>query len=360
MSAIGTFAKYIRQYRSELIAGAVAIIAVDILGLLPPWLIKLAIDHVKTTGAQPMSVSSFSLKTELNPLIQYSFLIVAVVGLQMFFRYQWRKYLFGISRKVEYDLRSGYFQHLQKLHWGFFQHARTGDIMSRSTNDIQAIREFLGMGLVIMVDSAIIIPACLVLMASIHSGLVVISLLPMIIGSFIAAKFNREMRRRSASVQEQLSTMTSMVHETIAGIRVVQAYAQEENELSRFKELNRGLIEKNLWLTKMSGAFYPIMVFTTGAAIALTLWLGGREVIQGRLTLGSYVAFNGYLAMLAWPTAAIGFLINISQRGIASLKRFEEIMAVKPEVEDETCSGREHSLRFSGTPRRRRGNGRAT
>jgi ATP-binding cassette, subfamily B, multidrug efflux pump len=348
MNAFRTFAKYIQHYRFELIIGACAIVAVDVLGLLPPWLIKLAIDHVKTIGAQPQFIPSFSLKAEQNPLLQYSLLIVATAGLQMFFRYQWRKHLFGISRKVEYDLRSKYFQHLQKLHWGFFQHARTGDIMSRSTNDIQAIREFLGIGIVIIVDSVTIIPACLVLMTMIHAGLAVISLLPMMIVSFIVVKFNREIRRRFASVQEQLSTITTMAHENIAGMRVVQAYTQEENELNRFKELNRQLIEKNLWLARMSGAFFPLMVFTTGLTTALILWVGGREVIQGHLTLGSYVAFTGYLAMLTWPMAAVGFLINLSQRGIASLRRVEEIMAVQPEVDDGPDAGEEEHSCFPG------------
>src|SRR3989338_7359315 len=134
-----------------------------------------------------------------------------------------------------------------------------------------------------------------------------------------------------------------MVHENIAGIRVIQAYVQEENELNRFKKLNEQLINKNLELTKISGAFFPLMVFTTGLATALVLWIGGREVIRWELTLGSYVAFNGYLAMLTWPMAAIGFMINLSQRGIASMRRIEEIMNVKPEIYDEPCIDRGQS-----------------
>ena len=329
MDALKNLYTYTRKYKYELIAGIIALILTDALGLLPPWLIKLAIDYIKKADSQTHSV---------NPLIKYSVLIVSAVGLQAVFRYYWRKHLFGISRKVEYDLRNDYFKHLQRLHWGFFQHTKTGDIMSRATNDLQAVREFLGIGSVIIVDTAVIMTTCLILMIFISPKLTGISLLPMALVSIIVLKFSKEIRQRFESVQGQLSEISSMVHENIAGIRVIQAYVQEENELNRFKKLNEQLINKNLELTKISGAFFPLMVFTTGLATALVLWIGGREVIRGQLTLGSYVAFNGYLAMLTWPMAAIRFMINLSQRGIASMRRIEEIMNVKEEIYDGTTS----------------------
>ncbi|MBI5747753.1 MAG: ABC transporter ATP-binding protein [Nitrospinae bacterium] len=329
MDAIKNLYTYTRKYKYELIAGIIALILTDALGLLPPWLIKLAIDYIKKADSQSHSI---------NPLIKYSVLLVTAVGLQSVFRYYWRKHLFGISRKVEYDLRNDYFRHLQRLHWGFFQHTKTGDIMSRATNDLQAVREFLGIGSVIIVDTAVIMTTCLILMIFISPKLTGISLLPMALVSIIVLKFSKEIRQRFESVQKQLSEISSMVHENIAGIRVIQAYVQEENELNRFKKLNEQLINKNLELTKISGAFFPLMVFTTGLATALVLWIGGREVIRGQLTLGSYVAFNGYLAMLTWPMAAIGFMINLSQRGIASMRRIEEIMNVKPEITDKQAA----------------------
>ena len=335
MDAIKNLYIYTKKYKYELIAGIIALILTDALGLLPPWLIKLAIDYIGKSFVQPPE-SPF-VKGELKgvvPLIKYSVLIITAVGLQAVFRYYWRKHLFGISRKVEYDLRNDYFKHLQRLHWGFFQHTKTGDIMSRATNDLQAVREFLGIGSVIIVDTAVIMTTCLILMIFISPKLTGISLLPMALVSIVVLKFSKEIRQRFESVQKQLSEISSMVHENIAGIRVIQAYVQEENELNRFKKLNEQLINKNLELTKISGAFFPLMVFTTGLATALVLWIGGREVIRGELTLGSYVAFNGYLAMLTWPMAAIGFMINLSQRGIASMRRIEEIMNVKQEITD--------------------------
>lgn len=339
MNALKNLYTYTRKYKYELIAGIIALILTDALGLLPPWLIKLAIDYIKKTDIQSHSI---------NPLIKYSVLIVTAVGLQAVFRYYWRKHLFGISRKVEYDLRNDYFKHLQRLHWGFFQHTKTGDIMSRATNDLQAVREFLGIGSVIIVDTAVIMTTCLILMIFISPKLTGISLLPMALVSIIVLKFSREIRQRFESVQRQLSEISSMVHENIAGIRVIQAYVQEENELNRFKKFNHQLINKNLELTRISGAFFPLMVFTTGLATALVLWIGGREVISGQMTLGSYVAFNGYLAMLTWPMAAIGFMINLSQRGVASMRRIEEIMNVKPEIYNGQMSTR--PIHWTGAP----------
>lgn len=325
MDVLRSLYRYIRKYRYELIAGIAALILTDVVGLLPPWLTKLAIDYIGISGVQ----------SSIKPLVIYSALIVMAVWLQAVFRYYWRKHLFGISRKVEYDLRSDYFRHLEGLHWGFFQHTKTGDIMSRGTNDLQAVREFLGIGSVIIVDAVVIISTCLLLMIVISPKLTFISLLPMIAVSLIVKKFSREIRHRFESVQERLSELSSMVNESIGGIRVIQAYVQEANELKRFKKINRHLVDKNLELTKMSGLLFPMMVLMTGIAATLLLWVGGREVMRGGLTLGSYVAFNGYLLMLTWPMAAVGFMINLSQRGIASMKRIEDIMKIKSEIIDQ-------------------------
>lgn len=334
MSSLRNLYKYIQKYRYELIFGALAVIISNIFGLLPPWLIKLAIDHIGNPDIEFRIIHYLPFTTGTNPLVICSALIIAVVSFQAVFRYIWRRYLLGISRNVEYDLRNDYFRHLQKLHQGFFHHTHTGDIMSRSTNDLQAVKEFIGMGLVTIVDSAVMISACLILMTVINAKLTIISLLPMIAVSFIIMKFSRKIRLRFESVQKQVSAISSFVHENASGIRVIQSYAQEENELNWFKKLNQELLEKRLSLTKVSAIFFPFMIFATGATTALILWTGGKEVILGHLTLGSYVAFNGYLAMLIWPIAAVGYMVNLSQRGIASMQRIEEFMVVEPEICD--------------------------
>jgi ATP-binding cassette subfamily B protein len=339
MNTLKELYRYIEKYRHELIVGAFSILLADILGLLLPWLIKLAIDYIRITCSKHEPSLPFNFSGKWNHLLTYSILIVAVVGLQTIFRYLWRKHLFGISRKIEYDLRNNYFRHLQKLGFGFFQHVKTGDIMSRATNDLYAVREFIGSGIIIIVDSAVIISTCLILMIVISIKLTVISIIPAAAITLIVMKFNREIEKRFESVQKKLSDMYSTVHEFVSGIGVIQAYVQEENELGRFRKHNQQLMKKNIELTSISGIFSPLMVFTTGVTAVIVLWVGGREVMIGHITLGSYVAFNGYLTMLTGPMAAIGFMINLSQRGIASMKRVKEIMLVKPEIYNGLESG---------------------
>ncbi len=204
--------------------------------------------------------------------------------------------------------------------------------MSRATNDLYAVREFIGSGIIIIVDSAVIISTCLILMIVISMKLTLISIIPVAAITILVMKFNREIEKRFESVQKKLSDIYSTVHEFVSGVGVIQAYVQEENELGRFKKHNQQLMKKNIELTGISGIFSPLMVFSTGVTSVIVLWVGGREVMLGHITLGSYVAFNGYLTMLTGPMAAIGFMINLSQRGIASIKRVKEIMLVKPEI----------------------------
>ncbi len=342
MNALGKLFWYIHRYRYESIAGAAAVILSDIFTLLPPWLIKLAIDHIQNPGSQPHRISLIHLQSDA-PIAVYSLLLIAAVALQGTARFFWRTRLEGISRKVEHDLRSDFFQHLQKLHWGFFQHGSTGDIMSRATNDMQAVKEFVGSGMVVIIDCVTIVPLCLVLMAAISLKLVAVSFLPMVAVFVIVMKGGREIKRRSSAIQEQLSELSSMVQENCAGIRVIQAYTQEANELNRFKKLNLRLKERKIALAKVLGAFYPLMILMMGITTALILWIGGIEVTHGRLTLGDYMAFNGYAAMFAWPIVQAGATINRAQRGLVSMERIEKILSVVPMVSDDAAPGKVQS-----------------
>ncbi|MGA2025948.1 MAG: ABC transporter ATP-binding protein [Syntrophobacteraceae bacterium] len=336
MNALGKLYWYIHRYRYESIAGAAAVILSDIFTLMPPWLIKLAIDHIQNAGSLSHRISLVPLQSNA-PIAVYSVLLIAAVALQGTARFFWRTRLEGIARKVEHDLRSDFFQHLQKLHWGFFQHGSTGDIMSRATNDMEAVKEFVGSGMVVIIDCVTIVPLCLVLMAAISLKLLAVSFLPMVAVFVIVIKGGREIKRRSSAIQEQLSELSSMVQENFAGIRVVQAYTQEANELNRFRKLNLGLTERKIALAKVLGAFYPLMILTMGITTALILWIGGMEVTHGRLTLGDYMAFNGYAAMFAWPIIQAGATINRAQRGLVSMERIEEILSVVPMVTDDAA-----------------------
>jgi ATP-binding cassette subfamily B protein len=215
---------------------------------------------------------------------------------------------------------------------------------------MEAVKEFVGSGMVVIIDCVTIVPLCLVLMAAISLKLLAVSFLPMVAVFVIVIKGGREIKRRSSAIQEQLSELSSMVQENFAGIRVVQAYTQEANELNRFRKLNLGLTERKIALAKVLGAFYPLMILTMGITTALILWIGGMEVTHGRLTLGDYMAFNGYAAMFAWPIVQAGATVNRAQRGLVSMERIEEILSVVPMVTDDAAHGEVQSDVDEGKP----------
>jgi ATP-binding cassette subfamily B protein len=335
MRSLRTLYRYIHTYKGELAVGAIAVMLSDFFGLVPPWLIKLAIDHIG--GVQPHPVFGLSAAIEA-PIFLYSVLLVAAAALQAGARFVWRRSLIGISRKVEFDVRSDFFSHLQKLHRGFFERTPTGDIMSRSTNDVQAIKEFVSSGILIIVDLFIIGPSCLILMLAISPKLTVISILPLIVIFFVVVTFNPRIKERSAAVQETLSGLSSMIQEDYAGIRIIKAYSQEPDELARFKALNQRLREKKIALAKVTGAFFPLMVLMVGLSATLILWIGGREVIGRNLSLGDYMAFSGYALMFAWPLASTGAMISLTQRGLVSMERIGDILSVEPAVAESAAA----------------------
>lgn len=324
MSQIGTLrrlAGYTVKYYNDLIRGIIALLTADALALIIPWIIKEAIDLLPQRPATTI-------------LIRYSGLILIVAIFQGVFRFYWRKHLFTPSRKVECDLRNDYFAHLQRLSWSFFQHTKTGDIMSRATNDLTAVRELLGFGVLIIVDTIVTVSTCLILMIIINVRLTLLILLPLPILSFIVYRIIGGIRNQFKDVQVGLSNLSTIVQESISGIRVVQAYVCEESTLERFKRINQEYIRKNLSLTKIRTLLPSMMIFIAGLTAVIVLWIGGRDVITGRMSLGAFVAFNSYLAMLTWPMMATGYVINLIQRGIAAMERIEEFLDIKPEMVD--------------------------
>ena len=215
--------------------------------------------------------------------------------LQGFFRYCWRININGFSRKAEADLREKVFSHLQTLPLSYFQHNKTGDLMSRLTIDIQAVRELLGFGSLASVDAIITIIFSLACMLYIDPWLTLWSLLAMPMITVTVRYFGRHIFRWSHSVQEQLSDISAYVQENLAGMRVVQVYAQEDNQIRGFHKISSECMRKNMWLATLWGIFWPLMRVVSGIAATVVLWLGGRQVLQGTMSLGEFVAFNGYL-----------------------------------------------------------------
>lgn len=288
--------------------------ATDLMGMAIPWLIKGGIDTVLQKGEATRS------------LLTYPLLILAAASLQGMFRYFWRVHIFGFSRRVERDFRGVVFSHILKLPLSYFQHNKTGDLMSRLTNDMQAMRELLGQGTLMVIDTALVISGSLFFMLAIDPVLTFWSLLSLPLISLSVRFFGKRIFQWSRDAQQHLSLLSTYVQEDLAGIRVVQAYAQEENQIGGFNRLSAAYRRKNLRLATLWAILWPLMRLFTGIAAAIVLWLGGQKVMQGTMTLGEFVAFNGYLGMLTWPVMAVGQLVNQYQRGTAALSRIIEIM----------------------------------
>ncbi len=317
----------IQRYRRLLILGVLSLIATDLAGMALPWLIKEGIDSVLNEEA----AHGFSLK--------YPLLILGAAALQGCFRYCWRIYIHGFSRRCEADLRDKVFSHLQKLPLSYFQRVKTGDLMSRLTNDIQAVRELMGFGSLAIVDALVVIVFSLSLMLAINPWLTLWALMAMPLIPIVVRFFGRHIFRWSRETQEQLSSMSAYVQENLTGIRVVQAYAQEDNQMRGFDASSSSFRQKNMWLATLWGVFWPLMQVLAGLAAAIVLWLGGREVLRGTMTLGEFVAFNGYLAMLTWPLMAIGYVVNQYQRGTAALSRICAILDAPISARYQTADG---------------------
>jgi ATP-binding cassette subfamily B multidrug efflux pump len=297
-----------------IILGILSLVATDLAGITLPWLIKGGID------------SALHAKDANPSLITYPLLILGAAALQGFFRYCWRINIHGFSRRCEADLRDRVFAHLQKLPLSYFQHRKIGDLMSRLTNDIHAVRELMGFGSLAIVDAIVVIFFSLTLMIMIDPWLTLWSMMAMPLIPVVVRFFGRHIFRRSRETQEQVSVLSAYVLENFSGIRVVQAYAQEENQIRGFSAISSEYQRKTMWLATLWGIFWPLMQVHAGVAATVVLWLGGRQVLTGSMTLGEFVAFNGYLAMLTWPLMAIGYTANQYQRGTAALSRIAEVL----------------------------------
>lgn len=325
---IKLFLPHALAYRREIAIGVAALLLTDLAGLAIPWFFKLAVDLLPQKPAPGV-------------LLQYGGLLLSAAAVQGVCRFGWRQYLFGPARKIEFDILNRLMSHFLVLDKAYYQVQKVGDLMSRATNDLRAIRDFVGMGLLILVDSQVVILACLCLMVYINPRLTLYCMVPLPAISLLFYRLSGSVGRKQQIVQAHLSKITSMVQENLAGIRVLHAFVQEENEKRKFAGLNGEYIQKNLELARLYGVFTPSLIFAIGTAGLMSLWIGGKSVIAGDMTLGSFVAFNGYLTMLSWPMMGIGYVFNLTQRGLSSMARLEEILLARPTVE--TAPDRETS-----------------
>jgi ATP-binding cassette subfamily B multidrug efflux pump len=274
-----------------------------------------------------------------SKLAFYAGLLLLIAGLAGYFRYQMRRIIISASRGFEYDLRNDFFAHLERLPMSFFQQNRTGDLMSRATNDLSSVRMMVGPAVMYLANTLITAVVSLFLMFSLDVRLTLIVLLPRPIVSITVKMFGTAIHKTFEEVQEKLSDMSAVVQESLTGVRVVRAYRQEHAEIARFRESNIDYLQHNKRLTRLQGAFFPTMSLFLGISALLALWLGSRDVTNGRLTVGELVAFNAYLAQLAWPMIAFGWVTNLLERGMASWKRMLVVMETVPAIRDEEGLG---------------------
>jgi ATP-binding cassette subfamily B protein len=313
---------YLRRHRRRLLVGLLCLLATTALSTASPWILRYAVDDL-------------AVRVTRSKLYLYSALIVGVVLLEGAFRYQMRMVLIAISREIEYELRGDLFRRLTLLAPRFYQTHRVGDIMSRATNDLSAVRMVLGPGIMYTANTAATFVATIVLMLRISPPLLALALVPLFFVSFLARVIGRRIHDRFESVQAQLSEMNAVVQENLSGARVVRAYAQEPQEMARFDAANQEYVRRNRALIRLFGSLYPGIQLLMGLGAVMVLWLGGAQVVKGTITLGEFVAFGAYLAMLHWPMIALGWVVNIFERGEASMGRIDELLRAPVEIGDE-------------------------
>ena len=312
---------YLSRYRGQFAIGFVFLVLTTTIQLLSPLVLKYAIDDL-------------TVEVTRATLMFYAALLIGIALVGGICRFLMRRIIIGASREVEYDLRNDFFAHLQRLSLSYFHQHRTGDLMSRATNDLSAVRMMAGPAIMYSVTTSIVFVVAVSLMLSISPSLTLLALLPLPLVSVAVKGFGSAIYRRSERIQEQLAHMSTVAHEALAGVRVVRAYSREAVEIERFRVVNEEYVSRSRAVIQLQGLFYPSMALLLGLSALIVLWLGSRQVVEGRMTVGDFVAFNAYLVMLTWPMIAFGWVTNMLQRGMAALNRMLVVLETEPAIRD--------------------------
>jgi ATP-binding cassette subfamily B protein len=316
---LSTLWPYIHRYRKGLSLGVASLLIKDILAAALPIVLKYGVDSL-TRGFQ------------MRIVLELAAAVAAIAAVKGIFQYWMRVIIIGISRDIEYDLRNDLFRRLVQLSQDFYSRYRTGDIMARCTNDLNAVRMMLGPGIMYIAETVIMLILSIAVMLNTDARLTLMAFIPAPFVSLAVIFFGRRIHTRFEHIQRIFSDISSKVQENLSGVRVIRAYAQEQAELSQFETLNRGYIRENIGLAKIQGMFQPLLQALIGMTFLIVLWAGGRQLMEGRITIGSFVMFNIYMGMLIWPMIAFGWVINLMQRGTASLNRINEMMHERPSI----------------------------
>ncbi|MEG0308715.1 MAG: ABC transporter ATP-binding protein [Clostridium sp.] len=322
MEKIKGLLKYAAPYKKKYLVGIFFLILVDFIQLVPPKILGYLTDGLSQGSAT---------KGSLIKAIIYILIIALVMA---FGRFMWRIYVNGTSRQVEYDIRSKFFKHLQGLSANFYNEKKTGDLMALATNDLNAVRMALGPGVIMFFDAVVLTIATICIMLTINVQLTILALLPLPFVAIVSQRFGKKIHKKFTKVQSCFSKLTDVVQENFSGIRIVKSFVQEEKEYEKFMEENDKNFQANMDFIRIWGVFSPLVEFISSLSFALLIIVGGTFVVLGKISLGDFVTFNMYLGNLVWPMMAIGWVINILQRGFASIERIEEILHTKADIVD--------------------------
>ncbi len=316
---------YMRRYRWGYLRGTLACVSTNTVAVLFPTVLGMAVDAIKNG-------------TTRRHILLLALLLIGINLVKGVFMYAQRWILIGISRDIEFDLRNDLFKKLETQDTGFYQRYRTGDIMARMTNDLNAVRMLLGPGLMYSVNTIFLSLFALVFMLHISPWLTLVALAPTPLASIFVQYVGRKIHERFERIQASFSDISAQAQENYSGVRLIRAFAREESQTAQFEQLNRQYIDRALRLVQLMGMLWPTLEFILGVSMVITLLAGGHLVLAHRITVGSFVAFNTYMILLIWPIIAVGWVINIFQRGTASVKRIDELLRTEPLISNHSAA----------------------
>jgi ATP-binding cassette subfamily B protein len=314
--SLHTVRKYLWRYRRGMALGGLCLVMKDLTQALQPLMIRGAVDSFRSGAA----------------FVRFAGYLVGLALLKGIFQYWMRVILIGASRDIEFDLRNDLFAHLIRLSPEYYARTRTGDIMARATNDLNAVRMMLGPGVMYWFETSLTFILAIAIMTRVDWRLALFAVMPAPAVSLAVILFGRVIHDRFEKIQAMFSDISSRVQENLAGVRMIRAFVQEKAEMRRFEELNRAYIAQNIRLVRVQGLFQPLLEALIGITFLVVLWVGGLQVLAGRISLGSFVMFNTYMGMLVWPMIALGWVVNLMQRGSASLQRINQILREQPSI----------------------------
>ncbi len=317
---------YLARYKRTLWFGVLTVVGSNIFTVFQPWFLGRAIDELKV-GIETKSVAS-------TDFLQWAGLIVGFSIIAGIFTFLTRQTIIVVSRHIEFDLRNDLLAHLQRLSYSYFQNTPTGDLMAHATNDIGAVRNVLGPGIMYPTDTIMTFTMVLTMMLVKDWELTLLALIPLPLVSYVVYRLGKRIHEKSLDRQAQFSLLTTRAQENLSGIRVIKSYVREPYEIERFSNLSWEYLKKNLVLARIQSILWPLMFLLIGISIVITIYAGGLRVMNGELTIGSLSAFLAYLLMLIWPVIAFGWVINLLQQGAASMERLCKILDTEPEIKD--------------------------